>query len=1383
MRSHMKRVLFIVAGIIISFSLFSGVAKATTGTLNVGLAPSLILTNTISAGDVNVEVLKLKFSASYTEDIKIQSLRVTGNPSASYSSFPYLKLFDGNTQIGQAFSLSSSNTVTFSGFSFIVPKASSKVLTVKADVHPGASGVVGAAFIVNAQSDIGAIGLASASNVIVTGSFPINGPTLSVNPVILLPDLIVSDFTWTPQYPKSIEWFDTQIKIKNIGSTPASSFSVIHPGTGNTGSNTTIINGLAAGSEITITTKNAGLSIPGPNNVSIKVDVFEEVKESNENNNLLTKSIKISPSYQGEGMFTLKHWETLRLDNGLILFVDGANVLNQTPYKVRFKVYDSNYQVVATSQDLITGDSWGLSVGGVPKPITVKVESFPYVGSIGNADWSVRFNAYSYIAPPPLPSITVLSPNGGERWEVGKRYPIKWSSNALPAWSKIAIELTRGVTRTYLIYPDITKDSNVIYWTIPNHIVPADDYKIRVIALHDDGSHILGDYSDAPFSIAVLDQPFITVTSPNGGEAWQLGNIHTILWTPYGYNPDINPSNSVTAYLERLVDGRFIRVGKIVECGKASIHWAGHLDECGSNKLVEAGDYYIYVINNQTGKWDRSDSSFRLVPNNTIKVDVQVNGSDDPITVPVGGANYEIFWTSNIEQGTCDIFLPYPQKSITGLSPSGTKIINIQPNSKIFSSLGVRCDAVAPVEGVVVDSIVVLPTNPFITIISPNGGEILNITKDYVIEWKAEGIEKYSIALYKNDAFYAWIAKDFRVSNVLGGSYNWTPSTTITLSDIGNNLFKIYFLGYKQGGGTIEDKSDMPFSIVDFDQPSITVLSPNGGEVWEKGSTHTISWKSNDVSQIYIKLRKGDDTYNGTEGDVSHGIIINKGYYTWKVPNTLPDSRDYVIRVIGIDGRAIDDSDAPFSIVADTVDYKKFSYNDYEFDYPSLWLVEHRQDGSLFYNAEGETMATLGCPISEIGYEAWDIESQSRKINVDGKIILVKLWNLKAKDGLGLNDFSLIFINEDDFKESCQISIPFGKNYNTTTAYNIYSSVNIKSTTNLPPTINGISGPIILKTNETGKWEVKASDPENGTLSYSVQWGDDNTKGPDVSTASNISQTATFTHSYSRSGTYNPTFTVTDNQGFTAKTSISVNVKDEVKEEETEEKIEIKPSDCLPDGTLIKLPNDPKVYAIIDCKRKWVETQEEFEENNYEWKDVQEVESDVVNAYSNYLEAKAQLIRALNDTKVYEIINGKRLWIPTAEDFTQKLNHNWSDIEQSSQIDVYPKAKLIRALGNPKVYYITDSGLKRWIPTAEVFTSYNNRWEDIVEVDPKYMDIYPENHLIKLENDPRVYKIENGIRRWIKTTDAFRRLNLDWNHIAPVNQTEIDVYPEGGVIE
>ncbi|MEK7621953.1 MAG: peptidoglycan-binding protein [Patescibacteria group bacterium] len=97
--------------------------------------------------------------------------------------------------------------------------------------------------------------------------------------------------------------------------------------------------------------------------------------------------------------------------------------------------------------------------------------------------------------------------------------------------------------------------------------------------------------------------------------------------------------------------------------------------------------------------------------------------------------------------------------------------------------------------------------------------------------------------------------------------------------------------------------------------------------------------------------------------------------------------------------------------------------------------------------------------------------------------------------------------------------------------------------TNFPPVISGVSGPTTLNVGQTETWTVQASDPENGQLAYSVIWGDEPMMASGAMMtpqAESVRQTASFTHAYATAGTYTPAFTVTDNSGQSARSSLSV---------------------------------------------------------------------------------------------------------------------------------------------------------------------------------------------------------------------------------------------------
>ncbi len=97
-------------------------------------------------------------------------------------------------------------------------------------------------------------------------------------------------------------------------------------------------------------------------------------------------------------------------------------------------------------------------------------------------------------------------------------------------------------------------------------------------------------------------------------------------------------------------------------------------------------------------------------------------------------------------------------------------------------------------------------------------------------------------------------------------------------------------------------------------------------------------------------------------------------------------------------------------------------------------------------------------------------------------------------------------------------------------------------TLNKPPVISSTGGPTSINVGETGTWTISASDPENGALTYSIAWGDENSGYPQGRIDKVQSQTGSFTHIYYAAGTYTVSFTVADDQGQQTRSSITVNV-------------------------------------------------------------------------------------------------------------------------------------------------------------------------------------------------------------------------------------------------
>lgn len=121
--------------------------------------------------------------------------------------------------------------------------------------------------------------------------------------------------------------------------------------------------------------------------------------------------------------------------------------------------------------------------------------------------------------------ITLTEPVGGEKYAVGSSQTVRWNSNNIVSNVGIAL-LSETNETTYLT--ESTPNDGQFEWVVPNLsgnytmvIYDVDDFYVR-------------DESDATFEI--YEGKSITVTSPNGGESYDVGSQQTITWTSTNVN-------------------------------------------------------------------------------------------------------------------------------------------------------------------------------------------------------------------------------------------------------------------------------------------------------------------------------------------------------------------------------------------------------------------------------------------------------------------------------------------------------------------------------------------------------------------------------------------------------------------------------------------------------------------------------------------------------------------------------------------------------------------------------------------------------------------------------------------------------------------------------
>jgi hypothetical protein len=146
-------------------------------------------------------------------------------------------------------------------------------------------------------------------------------------------------------------------------------------------------------------------------------------------------------------------------------------------------------------------------------------------------------NTFSIFQPEPS-SITVLSPNGGEIWQVGTSQSIQWNSSNFN--DQVKIEYFVANSGNWIEIVSSTPNDGFFNWAVPD--VPSTDCKVRVSDAEDRNP---SDESNNVFRISKQSSTMIILHTPNGGENWQVGSVQTIQWSTHNFDDNIKIELSI----------------------------------------------------------------------------------------------------------------------------------------------------------------------------------------------------------------------------------------------------------------------------------------------------------------------------------------------------------------------------------------------------------------------------------------------------------------------------------------------------------------------------------------------------------------------------------------------------------------------------------------------------------------------------------------------------------------------------------------------------------------------------------------------------------------------------------------------------------------------
>jgi hypothetical protein len=170
-----------------------------------------------------------------------------------------------------------------------------------------------------------------------------------------------------------------------------------------------------------------------------------------------------------------------------------------------------------------------------------------------------------------------------------------------------------------------------------------------------------------------------------------------------------------------------------------------------------------------------------------------------------------------------------------------------------------------------------------ITLTAPNGGENWLGGSTQAVTWESSGNLQAVKLEYSTNNGISWGSVITSTAN--DGSYNWN------VPNISSNQVLVRISD--AADDTPADTSDSPFTITNSSvNATLTVTSPNGGEIWTGESIKKISWTSTGTLSS-VKLEYS--TNNGISWTTIANGTANSGEYNWTVPDIATNSA--VVRV------------------------------------------------------------------------------------------------------------------------------------------------------------------------------------------------------------------------------------------------------------------------------------------------------------------------------------------------------------------------------------------------------------------------------------------------------------------------------------------------------
>ncbi len=500
----------------------------------------------------------------------------------------------------------------------------------------------------------------------------------------------------------------------------------------------------------------------------------------------------------------------------------------------------------------------------------------------------------------------LVAPNGGENWYAGTSQSITWVSMFMPN-PTVKLEYSIDGGTTWLTIVGSTPNTGSYSWFVPNN--PSTTVKVRI---SDTVSPLVNDVSNANFTIS----PYVTVTSPNGGQNWLVCSVQSISWNHGGttglFNLAYSTDNGAT--WTPIVNNYNGGAGPA-----ASYSWT--IPNISSSTVLvsvtDAGDPL---------KTDQSNATFTITPTNNVVLvspnggESWVAGTTQPITYSLGGGVTAVRLEYSTDNGTT-------WTTIIGSTTGGVYNWTI-PNVNSNQVLVKATDTSNPCNNDQSNGTLNLIST--IAVTSPNGGEI----------WQAT-VGNQGLTYNMDNTPITLNTGNFYDQGGISGNYSYSGAalTKTFTPDIPTNKLRVTFTSFSTYNGsdilriyngpttgspllgTYSSTSLPPVLTSTHSTGTLTFQFTTGsgytGAGWNAyiqsvgTPTQSVNWTITGTSQTF------NLEYTTNNGSSWTRILTNypssTGIFPWSVPNT--PSTNCKFKVIDYGNNAIvDQSDAVFTI-------------------------------------------------------------------------------------------------------------------------------------------------------------------------------------------------------------------------------------------------------------------------------------------------------------------------------------------------------------------------------------------------------------------------------------------------------------------------------------